>query len=179
MVAGIAEAGLVGPVRCVGLVGLVGPLGLAVDLAVRPVLEREPIVAGRAATPRRVHGAPRNLHLIQPGAAGERLDGVPVEVSRREVHVRKPGTRPEDLVHQAEALHELRPVERGDQAHARDHVSDGHVHTGLPLVLPADGLLGRRALLREELVQPAEHGHGGRVLVAQALEELDPPGRRK
>ena len=86
---------------------------------------------------------------------------------------------PQDLVDEAHALDELGPVEPRDEAHARDHVPDGHVHRRLALVLEPDGLLGRRALGDEALLEPAERRRRGRVLVAEALEELDPAGRRQ
>ena len=48
-----------------------------------------------------------------------------------------------------------------------------HVHRRLALVLEADHLLGGRPLRREELLEPAERRGRRRVLVAQALEQLD------
>src|SRR5947208_11526431 len=38
---------------------------------------------------------------------------------------------------------------RSHQAHAHDHVSDGHVHRGLPLMLDPDDVIGCRTLHRQ------------------------------
>ena len=104
---------------------------------------------------------------------------MPVAIPGREVHLIEVALGTQDLIDQAHALHELRPIEPGDQAHARDHVSNGHVHRGLPLVFQADGLLGADALDGQELLQPPQRRRHGRVLIAQPLEELDLPGSRQ
>ena len=124
------------------------------------------------------HGLAGDLDLGEAGAPGQLLHGVPVAIARREVHLPERASGAQDVVDQADALDELRPVEPRDEAHARDDVPDRHVHRRLALVLEADRLLGRRPLGCQELLQPAEGGRDRRVLVAQTLEQLD-PGRRR
>ncbi len=123
-------------------------------------------------------GRGSDLDLGQAGAPCHLLDGVPVAVSRGKVHLPKRAAGPQDVVDHADALDELGPVEPRDEAHARDHVSDGHVHRRLALVLQAYRLLGAGPLRRQELLQPAQGGGDRRVLVTQALEQLD-AGRRR
>ncbi len=139
---------------------------------------RDGRVPGRRRT-RHGHGGAGDLEFGGPGVAGDFLDRVAVPVPGREIHLGKAVPAAQGLVDEADALDELRPVEPRDQAHARDHVPDGHVHRGLPLVLQADGLLGRGALRRQELLEALECRRHGRVLVAQSLEELDHAGRRQ
>ena len=109
----------------------------------------------------------------RPALARELLDPVSIPIPGGEVHARERAVGPEDLVDEADALDELRPVEPRDEAHARDHIADGHVHRCLALMLEADHLFGGRPLLRKELLEPAHRGRGVRVLVAQPLEELN------
>ena len=129
--------------------------------------------------PGHLHGALRYLDLGPTGTPGELFDGVPVAIARREVHLAERTIGSEDPVDQADALDESGPVEPGDEAHARDHVSDRHVHRRLPLVLQAHGLLRGRALRREDLLEPTQSGRYGRVLIAKPLEELDTGGGRQ
>ena len=111
-----------------------------------------------------------NLDLRHARRAGQLLHGVAIPVARGEVHVRENAVLAEGRVDQARALHERGPVEPGEEAHARDHIADRHVHLGLALVLAANGLLRCRALGGELLLQPAKGGSRRRILVAQALE---------
>ena len=88
----------------------------------------------------------------------------------------------QDVVDQADALEELRPVDVGDQAHAGDDVAHGDVGRALALMLARAPLVGRRALARQPLFEPARAaGVTSRVLVAQPLDELDDEavGRRR
>ena len=102
-----------------------------------------------------------------------------IPVARGEVHSGEDAVLGEGRVDQARALHERGPVEPGEEAHARDHVADRHVHLGLALVLAANGLLRCRALGGEPLLQPAKGGSRSRILVAQPLEELHARGGRE
>ena len=78
----------------------------------------------------------------------------------------------EDRVNEADAFEEVAPVERREQAHRSDDVSDRDLRGGLPLVLKMHDLLDTLALPPEPLFQPVEGGHHRRVLLAQALREL-------
>ena len=63
--------------------------------------------------------------------------------------------------------------------HARHDVPHRHVQRGLPLVLVANPLVGGGVLVGEPLVEPAQRGENDlRVLVAQALDQLDTEGAR-
>ncbi len=121
---------------------------------------------------------PGDLDLGQARTSRQVFNGVPVAISSREVHLPERTSRTKDLIDQADAFDELGPVEPRDEAHARDHVSDRHVHRRLALVLEADHLLGSGPLGRKKPLLPAEDGGDRRVLIAQALEELD-AGRRR
>ena len=130
---------------------------------------RRPFASLRARLRRR---AARDLELGAAGAARELLDRAAVAVARREVHLREVALGAQRGVDEADALEELRPVDRGDQPHAGDHVADRHVHRALALVLVAHDLVGRRALRREALVEPLQRRRDARILVAQPLHEL-------
>ena len=102
-----------------------------------------------------------------------------VAVPGAEFHALEEGPLAKDLIDETQALHEFGPVEPGDEAHAGDHVPDRHVHGRLALVLKTDDLLGARALRRHDLLEPSESRRDRRILVAQALEQLDLTGRRQ
>jgi len=120
-----------------------------------------------------------DLDLGAARALGEVLDRVPVAVTGGEVHLAKCARGPERRVDETHALHELRPVEPRDQAHARDHVSDRHVHGRLALVFQPNGFLGGGPLGRQQLLEPCQRGRRGRVLVPETLEQLDLAGGRQ
>ncbi len=138
-----------------------------------PVVRWAARCASLACLPRHVHRCPGHVDLAPIRATGKVLDRVAVAIPRGEVHgpERAPGA--ERQVDQADALHELRPVEPGDQAHARDDVPDRDVHRGLALVLQPDRLFSRRSLRRQKALEQAECRRCGWVLVAKPLEELD------
>ncbi len=136
------------------------------------------VVSRRRGTGHR-RGLPGDLDLGQARTSRQLFYGVPVAISSREVHVPEGTSRAKDLIDQADAFDELGPVEPRDEAHARDHVSDRHVHRRLALVLDADHLLGVGPLGSEKPLLPAEDGGDRRVLIAQALEELDASRRRQ
>ena len=128
--------------------------------------------------PRRLpDGFPSHVELAAARASRELLDGMAVAVARGEVHGEIVDVRLKHAVDQADALEELIPLQRGHQAHAHDHVPDGDVHGGLPLVLDADDLVGRRPLGGEALVQPYEGGGHRRILVTEPLNKLHREGR--
>ena len=101
---------------------------------------------------------------------------MPVPVARHEIQRGAVGARPQHVVHQADALEEVRPVERGQEPHAQNHVADGDVHRGLTLMLHPHHIVGAGALGRQPLVQPAERRGHRRILVAQPLDELHREG---
>ena len=116
---------------------------------------------------------PGDVELGPTRPTRQLFNRVAVAVAGREVHRAIGRRRAEDAVDEADALEELRPVERRHQGHAQDHVADRHVGGGLPLVLDPDDLVGRRPLSGQTLIQPQERGGNGRILIAQALDELD------
>ena len=125
------------------------------------------------------HGPPRHLQLVVAASPGELLDGVSIPVPRREVHLGHAGPVAESLVNQADAFEEIGPVGRRQEAHARDDVANRRVVGDLLLVLLAHDLLGRGSVLLESAVEPLERGRDRRVLLAQALDELDGEGLRE
>ena len=70
---------------------------------------------------------------------------VPVAIPRGEIHFGEVAVGAERGIDQAHALEELRPIDCGYHAHARDHVAHGHVYRALGLMLGSDGLLGGRS----------------------------------
>ena len=121
----------------------------------------------------------RNIDLGPAGTARQHLDRMAVPVPGGEVHHREQSVGTEGIVDQARALHEGGPVEPREQPHARDHVANGDVHLRLALVLATDGLLGRRPVRGEMLLEPPQGRGRGRILVTQPLEELHEGGVRE
>ncbi len=119
---------------------------------------------------------PRDVELGPMRAARELFDRVAIAVAGREVHRAVPRGRAEDAVDEADALEELRPVQRRHQGHAQDHVAHRHVGGGLKLVLDANDLVGRRPLGGQTLIQPEKRRRDGGILIAQPLDELDGEG---
>ena len=104
---------------------------------------------------------------------------MPIAITRGEVHLCEVAVGAQDGIDETHALEDRGPIERGDEAHARDDVADGHVHPDLALMLLADDRLGGRALVREALVQPDQRRRDPRILIAQALEQPNDEGRRQ
>ena len=90
-----------------------------------------------------------------------------------EIHVREVAAAAQDVVDEADALEQLGPVDVGDQPHAGDDVAHGDVRGALPLVFLAHQFVGGRSLAPEAVFQPADGRRRLRILVAQALDELD------
>jgi hypothetical protein len=103
-----------------------------------------------------------------PRLCGEFFDGVPVKVPGGEIDRCEPAFFPQDLIDDGNVLKELRPVQRGHQAHARDDVARRRVHGGLFLVLHAYAVVGDSALGFQPLVQPPQHGRDAFILIAKA-----------
>ena len=118
------------------------------------------------------HGFGGDLQLGPVRTPRELFDRVAIPVAGGEVHRGIVAARSEHLVDQADALEELRPVERGHQPHAHDDVPHGHVHRGLPLLLDQDDLVGGRPLTGQALVQPEQRRGDRGILIAQPLDEL-------
>ena len=127
------------------------------------------------------HRAARDVLLRRLGATGELLDGVAVAVARREIHarVRARGIFAEDLLDQADALEEDRPLDRRQQPHRRDDVRDRQLAGGLALVLDAQHLFRGVVLGFERALQRVPRRRGRRRLIAQPVEQLDDERRRE
>src|SRR4029078_10340494 len=68
---------------------------------------------------RQLDGPARDVDLVETRPLGQALDRVAISIPRREVHRRERPVGTQDVVDDADALDELRPVEPRDQAHAR------------------------------------------------------------
>ena len=80
----------------------------------------------------------------------------------------KSDSRAQDLVHDRDVFKKLRPIHRGQQAHARDDVSHRRVHRGLLLMFQANDLFGRRASERVScVIEPFEGRRHAAFLIAQ------------
>ena len=124
-------------------------------------------------------GPPRDVQFRTPGPSRQPFDRMPIPIPRGEVHLREEAVGAERRIDETDALEDLRPIERGQEPHARDHVADGHVHPALPLMLLMDDLVGGRALAGEVLVQPDERRRDPRILIAQALKQAHHERRRQ
>ena len=70
-------------------------------------------------------------------------------------------------------LEEIGPVERPDQAHARDRVPDRDLVDGLAVALAAGDLFRRAARLDHPVLDPGKHRPHRQVFVAHALQQFD------
>jgi hypothetical protein len=122
------------------------------------------------------HRQPGDVELGAPGAPGEILDRVPVLIAGGKVHRAEVAVGAEQIVHEADALEEVGPVQRRHHPHARDHVAHRHVHGGLVVVVELHELVGRRSQRAHLLVEPSQCGGGLGVLLAQALHEVHHEG---
>ena len=94
----------------------------------------------------------RHLEFRGRRMAGQDLDRGAVEVARREIHLAESAAGPKPRIDQAHALKLPRPVEVGDQPHARDDIVDGHIRRALPLVAVLHDVLDRLSLRAEPLL---------------------------
>ena len=130
-------------------------------------------LAARARLARGLNRAARDLELRPLGAARELLDREAVAIAGRKVHLREVTLGAQRVVDETDALEQLGPVDRGDQAQARDRVADRHVQRALSLVLAAHDLFRSRLLRRESFLQPLKRRSDSWILIAQPLHELN------
>ena len=135
------------------------------------VIARVPLAAAASACGRQRRT--RNLEFAQRRTARKLLDRAPIKVARREIHRREVAAGTQRVVDETDALDERRPVDVGDQPHARDDVADRHVRRALSLVLVAHHLVRGRCLRGEASLEPRQGRRHPRVLVPQPLHELD------
>src|SRR5439155_15146991 len=76
-------------------------------------------------------------------------------------------------IYLANAFEEILPVERREQAHARDYVSYGSLSGGLPLMFDVDNLLGRCGLASELFLDPIQRRPHFGILIAKPLRKLN------
>src|ERR1017187_4688886 len=100
-------------------------------------------------TPRRINRALSNLDFGVPRTSCKFFDRVPMAIARGKVHRGKVAGRAQHRIDRAHALEEIRPIDRGHQAHARYDVADGNVHRAVPLMHLTDDLVGRGSLDRK------------------------------
>ena len=117
-----------------------------------------------------------NVEFGAVGAARQFLDGAAIKIARREIHVAKRAAGREHVVHQADALEQLRPVGVGNHAHAGDDVAHRDDAGPLPLVFVVHDRVCRRSLRGEMLVEPCQRRGDPGILIAQTVHELDGEG---
>ena len=100
------------------------------------------------------------------------FDGAAIEIAGGKIHLREVGLGAQGGVDQADALEELRPIDRRDQPHAGDDIAHRDVHRTLALNLAADDLVGGGVFGGEPVVQPAQGRRLLGIAVAQALRQL-------
>ena len=113
------------------------------------------------------------------GSSRQLFDRMPVAIAGGKIHCGEVAVGAQRGIDQAHALEKLRPIDRGDQSHARDHVAHGHVHRALFLMFGADGFVGSGSHRCQTFVQPGERRGHPRILIAQALDQLNCKGRRQ
>ncbi len=122
-----------------------------------------------------IDGCLCDLEFAGVSSLADPLDNVAVAVTRGKLHSRihTGGIVSEQRLDQTDFFEKVVPVERREQAHTRDDVADRDLCCRLSLVFGMDDLFDARALFRELLFDPVHHRHYGRMLFAQALNELD------
>ena len=121
---------------------------------------------------RRGQSAPGDLRFGERGTAGNLLDGRAVEVAGRKIHLDEDTAGPQHVINRTHFLEKLRPIDVGDQPHARDDVAHGDVGCALQLMLAPYQLVGAHSLARQALLEPAHRWCRLGILVAQAMDEL-------
>ena len=117
--------------------------------------------------------APGDLRFVERRTTGNLLDGGAIEVTTGKIHVDEDAAGAQHVIDRTHLLEELRPIDVGDQPHARDDVANRDVGRALHLMLAPHQLVGACPLACQALLEPA-HGRGGLgILVAQAMDELD------
>ena len=97
---------------------------------------------------------PGNLEFRARRAACQILDRASIEISCREIHLGEFAVGTQQLVDKAYALEHLRPVDCGNEAHARDDIADRNVRCALPLMLLSNDLVGGGLLIDQAFVEP-------------------------
>ncbi len=82
-------------------------------------------------------------------------------------------------INEAHTLEELRPIDRGHEAHACNDIADSDAHRALELMLFGDNLLRARSLCCQSYIQPVKCGCYCRILISQSLDNLHRKCRRK
>ena len=131
--------------------------------------------AGRALRnlPRALDGLERHAKLRLAGGFGQFLHRVPVAIPAAEIHAAVDTDRIplEDLFDQADALEELRPVERGNQVQAAEQARHEGLCGRLVASFGANGVLERHAAGGEPLVQFASQHAGIRLVLARMVQQ--------
>ena len=84
----------------------------------------------------------------------ELFDGAAVEIARREIHVGEGTTGAQALIHKADTLEQLGPIDVGNQPHTGDDVAHSYVGGNLALLCVLNDLIDGNALQGEPLFQP-------------------------
>ena len=100
------------------------------------------------------------------------FDGVAIKIARPEIHVLEGASGLENVIDQADALEQLRPIDVGDEAHAGDDVAHRDAGGDLPLVLVADDGVGGRPPPGQLLVEPLQRRCNAGILIAQPMDQL-------
>ncbi len=120
----------------------------------------------------------RDAQLLVAGGLGELFDGVAIAIAAAEVHPAVDAGRIalQHLLDQADALEELAPVERRDQAQAADQVGHRRLFGSLMAALGADGVLDRLPARGERRIELAPQRRGRRAVFARALQQAGHEG---
>ena len=118
-------------------------------------------------------GRARNCEFRQLRASRKALYRPAIQITRGKIRGGEVAAGAQQLVHQADAFEELRPIHIREQSHARDDVAHGDVRCALALMLITHGLVRGCSLRGQAFLQPLQCRRDSRVLIAQTLHELD------
>ena len=111
-------------------------------------------------------------------AFADSFNDVSIAIAGREIHARIDcGWIFRQLrIDAADLFKKVFPIECRKQPHARDDVAHSHLGGSLAMMLFMDNLFERQSFFDELLVERFHHRHDGRVLIAQALNQLHDKG---
>ncbi len=115
----------------------------------------------------------RDFQFGSLGAARQFFDGAAVKRARRKIHVLEMAVGGKCRVDKAYSLENLLPIRVPDQSQAGDDVSYRDIGRALAAVNFANGGFGCRVLKRQPLIEPGQRRGDFRVLVTQAVRELN------
>ena len=129
---------------------------------------------------RQVKGVARHLRFGIAAVFRDFLHHMSVTIPAGKIHPAVNPARiiPQDLLDSAHRFHELAPVHRPQKAETADAVADGHLVSGLLLVLRLNQLLNGQIRLGELLLDPGQWQGQSGTLALQSAHQFSDKGAR-